>query len=129
MLTPTILVKLKTLYESKYLGEITEEMERVLNDENVSKTTEVIHLGKFKDKFDNYDTFRRRIINFAKVSVISGIFTIFFSIIVLAKVNWLINSNYTCCTYMLGFLGLAVSILTMSYIIIESLGEKSFQGN
>lgn len=124
---PSIVANLKTLHESNYLGGMSEEMKKILQDESVSKTPEFEHLEKIKDKFDNVDVFRRKIICSAKVSAITGIFTIFFSLFVLARANWVIQSNYTCCTYIFGFLGLAASILTMTYIIFLSLGEKIFQ--
>jgi len=122
---PTIAVTLKTLHQSECLGGMQDEMEKILKDTNVKESPEFISLNKMKSIFDNVDLVRSRIIKLTKLSIVSGLTTILFSLVILVFVPY-IKPNIGVVLYILGFSGLVLSIGTMMKVIFSSVNEKNF---
>ncbi len=122
---PTIAVTLKTLHRSECLGGMKEEMEKILNDENVLKSYELKSLTRMKNVFDCVDRVRVTILNYTKFSIITGLFTILFSIVVLIFVP-AINAPTSILLYVIGIIGLLSSMTSMVYVIFVSLKERNY---
>lgn len=121
---PTIAVTLKTLHKSECLGGMLEEMDSILADANVKKAQELKSLTRMRNTFNNIDKTRRQLLFFAKTSIISGIFVIFLSILILPVVQH-INCNQSIILYITGILGTLLSISTMTITVFKSFKEKN----
>ena len=80
---PTIAVTLKTLHRSECIGGMKQEMEKILADPNVQKSAELKSLNRMKMVFTNIDAVRLNILLWTKISMISGLITILFSLSIL----------------------------------------------
>lgn len=121
---PTIAVDLKVLHKSECLGGMLEEMDSILNDSNVKTAPEFKSLSKMRNVFYNIDKKRKQLINFAKISIISGIITIFISIAILPVVPK-ISCLQSQILYTIGLIGTFLSILTMTITILKSFKEQN----
>jgi hypothetical protein len=121
---PTIAVTLKTLHKSECLGGMLYEMDSILNDPNVKKAHERKSLQRMRDTFYKIDKRRKNLLSLAKISIISGILTIFLSILILPIVPT-ITCNQSFILYAIGLTGTVISILTMTITIFKSFKEKN----
>lgn len=121
---PTIAVTLKTLHKSECLGGMLREMDSILEDSNVKKAPELKSLTRMRNTFKNIDKVRKRLLLLAKISIISGIFTIFLSVSILPFVSQ-ISCNQSIILYVIGLLGTLLSIMTMTVTIFKSFQEKN----
>ncbi|MPM90218.1 hypothetical protein SDC9_137336 [bioreactor metagenome] len=122
---PTIAVTLKTLHKSECIGGMEEEMEKIINDPNVQKGYELRNLISMKNIFSNINLVRLRILQKTKISVISGLFTILFSLVIIPIVPW-IESCSSIYIYLIAFIGLTLSISTMAIVIFNCLKERDY---
>jgi hypothetical protein len=122
---PTIAVTLKTLHKSECIGGMKEEMEKIINDPNVQKGYELRSLVSMKNIFSNIDLVRLSILQKTKISIISGLFTILFSLVILPFVPWieLCSSIYI---YLIVFIGLTLSMTTMAIVLFVCLKERNY---
>lgn len=122
---PTIAVTLKTLHKSECIGGMKEEMEKIINDPNVQKGYELRSLVSMKNIFSNIDLIRLSILQKTKISIISGLFTILFSLVILPFVPWieLCSSIYI---YLIAFIGLTLSMTTMAIVLFICLKERNY---
>jgi hypothetical protein len=121
---PTIAVTLKTLHKSECLGGMLKEMDSILEDSNVKKAPELKSLTRMRNTFKNIDKVRKQLLLLAKISIISGIFTIFLSVSILPFVSQ-ISCNQSIILYVIGLLGTLLSIVTMTVTIFKSFREKN----
>lgn len=121
---PTIAVTLKTLHKSECLGGMLVEMDSILGDSNVKKAPELKSLKRMRNTFYNIDKTRRLLLLFAKISIISGVFTIFLSVLILPFVPQ-INCNQSVILYIIGIFGTLLSIITMTITVFKSFKEKN----
>ncbi len=121
---PTIAVDLKTLHRSECLGGMLEEMDKILVNEHVKIAPELKSLTRMRNVFVSIDRRRKMLLKYTKVSIISGVLTIFFSLMILPFVPEIdcITSKYL---YLLGLIGTFVCILTMTITIFKSFKEKN----
>ncbi len=125
---PTIAVTLKTLHKSECIGGMESEMNKIIEDPNVQKSYQLNSLKIMKSIFDKINMIRLRIILWTKISMVSGLLTILFSLLVLTTVPYV--SNYVPVVfYSLGFFGLIFSISTMTWVIFVCLKEKNYLTN
>jgi hypothetical protein len=125
---PTIAVKLKTLHKSECIGGMKKEMEIILIDPNVQKSTEYKSLLQMKMVFTAIDSVRLNILFWTKISVISGLMTIIFSLSVLPFVPWVCDF-ISIILYCTAFFGLIISISFMTKVIFTCLDEKNYLKN
>jgi hypothetical protein len=92
---PTIAETLKTLHKSECIGGMEEEMEKILSDPNVQKSVELKSLFRMKTVFTNINSVRLNILCWTKISMISGLITIVFSLSILPFVPWICKCNST----------------------------------
>lgn len=121
---PTIAVTLKTLHKSECLGGMLDEMDSILNDSNVKNAPELASLTRMRNIFANIDKVRKNLLYLAKISILSGIITIFFSIFILPIVPQ-INCKQSIILYIIGLLGTLISITTMTITIFKSFRERN----
>lgn len=125
---PTIAVTLKTLHKSECIGGMESEMNKIIEDPNVQKSYQLNSLKKMKSIFDKINMIRLRIILWTKISMVSGMLTILFSLVVLTTVPYV--SNYLPVVfYSLGLFGLIFSISAMTWVIFICLKEKNYLTN
>jgi len=122
---PTIAVTLKTLHKSECIGGMEEEMKKIINDPNVQKGYELNSLVSMKEIFSNINLVRLSILRGTKISIISGIFTIIFSITTLSFVPF-INSCSSIYFYSIAFVGLLISMGSMTLVIFYCLKERNY---
>jgi hypothetical protein len=122
---PTIAVTLSTLLDSECIGGMEEEMEKIINDPNVKKAYQLKSLVSMKNIFSNINLVRLNILKNTKISIISGLLTILFSLAVLPNVPWieLCSSIYV---YLIAFIGLTFSMSTMAIVIFICLKERNY---
>lgn len=119
---PTIAVDLKVLHKSECLGGMLDQMDSILNDPNVKTAHEFQSLSKMRNVFYKIDRKRKQLINLAKISMISGIITIFISIAILPIVPE-ISCIQSHILYATGLLGTFISMLTIT--ILKSFKEQN----
>lgn len=120
-----IACNLDTLHKSECLGGMEKEMNNILHDESILKSEELKSLLEQKEAYDNINTIRLHLLRCTKVSIISGLLTIFFSLLILPLVPK-IDACISCMLYSIGFLGFLISIGTMVYVIFASLKERDY---
>ena len=121
---PNIAATLKTLHKSECLGGMLAEMDTILNDMNVKKSSEEKSLKRMRNTFKNIDKVRRQLLLLAKISIISGIFTIFISVLILPYIPK-ISCSQSIVLYVIGITGTLLSIMTMTITIFKSFKEKN----
>jgi hypothetical protein len=121
---PTIAVELKTLHKSECIGGMLEEMDKILENEHVKVAFELKSLKRMRDVFQHIDKRRRQLILLTKASIVSGILTIFLSIVVLTLVPN-INCSQTIYFYSVGIVGTFICVMTMSITIFKSFNERN----
>jgi len=125
---PTIAVTLKTLHRSECIGGMKQEMKKILADPNVQKSAEQKSLNRMKMVFTNIDAVRLNILLWTKISMISGLITILFSLSILHFVPWICGC-ISVALYCTAFFGLFISIGTMSKVILTCLKERNYLTN
>ncbi|OFY17724.1 MAG: hypothetical protein A2W98_08455 [Bacteroidetes bacterium GWF2_33_38] len=125
---PTIAVTLKTLHKSECIGGMEEEMEKILIDLNVQKSAQLKSLNRMKEIFGNVNSARKHILFWTKISIISGLITILFSLSILPFVPHICNST-SIVLYSTAFIGLIISIGAMTKVILSCLKEKKYLTN
>ena len=121
---PSIAVTLKTLHKSECLGGMLQEMDSILNDTNVKNAPELNSLKRMRNVFCNIDKIRSQLLFLARISIISGIITILFSVLILPFVP-VITCDQSIFLYSIGFVGTFLSIITMTITIFISFKEKN----
>ena len=121
---PSIAVTLKTLHKSECLGGMLQEMDSILNDTNVKNAPELNSLKRMRNVFCNIDKIRNQLLFLARISIISGIITILFSVLILPFVP-VITCDQSIFLYSIGFVGTFLSIITMTITIFISFKEKN----
>lgn len=125
---PTIAVTLKTLHKSECIGGMEEEMEKILAEPNVQKSAEQKNLFRMKTVFTNINSVRLNILYWTKISMISGLTTILFSLSILPFVPC-ISDCISTVLYSIAFFGLLISIGSMTKVIFTCLTEKNYIKN
>ncbi len=122
---PEIAVDLKKLRQAECIGGMQEEICKILDDSKLQNDYRFDSTKKMNDLFVHIDNKRISLINLTKISMIFGILTILFSLIVLSNADNICVENYTI-FYILGFIGTIVSIITMTIGIFIAFTEKNF---
>lgn len=125
---PVIAVNLQTLYNSECIGGMEHEMNQILKDPKIQKSHELNSLKKMKCVIDKINMIRLRIIFLTKISMISGLLTIIFSLIVLKGVPY-ISNRISDVLYYFGLFGFIVSISSMTWVIFVCLKERNYLTN
>lgn len=122
---PSIAKNLKVLTSSENTGGMLSELQTILNEPHVLQSGQYKHLHKVSSIFKRVSKVKYRIILFSKISLFSGVLTIIFSLIILAKAT-IINFSTLQYLNIVGLIGLIASISSMVYVIITSLNEDSY---
>jgi len=122
---PAMAVDLKNLRDAECLGGIEDEMNQILEKELVKNDYRYKSLLSMRDTFISVDKKRISMLNWTKTSIISGILTIFYSILILSIVPDITHDKILF-IYILGFIGCGISIVAMTIGILITFHEKNY---
>ncbi len=125
--SPTIAIELKILHKSECIGGMEEEMKKIIAHPSVKNSAELTSLNRMREIFNNINAIRIKILFWTKVSMTSGLITIIFSLIILPLVPWICCFSYV--IYSIAFVGLAIAISSMMWVILTCLKEKNYLTN
>jgi hypothetical protein len=117
---PTVAVKLKTLRMSESTDGIVEEINIILNDEKVKQISQYNSLKNWASIIQKVEKIKRRIKTLAQTSIIVGVCTIIFSIVILS-LNHLLCKSFAVLFMNISVVLTVISITTMTWSIILSL--------
>lgn len=117
---------LKQVQELETFTRVGKLMNQIINNPYVQSDPEkCINLHLVRQNYMLIVISRKRILNLTKVSILSGIITIFYSLLVLSCVS-LITYPLFYIIYSIGFFGVFLTIIIMVYIIFYSLGDMNY---
>lgn len=125
--TPIISVKLKTLHQSECIGGMQEEMEKILENKEVTQSAQFKALQQMKSIFDKVNHERKKFIELSKLSIIIGVITIIICLLLLPFIT-----SFVCHNYLIGFFcstafaGSLSTICIMLRAILLSFKEKDY---
>lgn len=115
-------INLVNLHRAECLDGMTNEMNKILDDPIVKGNIILKDIIRIPSIFNDLEVRRINIIRLAKISMLTGVPTILYSIIVLAIVPEVICLNKA--LYIIGIAGLTTSIFFMMKTIIISLSSE-----
>ncbi|NOU18786.1 MAG: hypothetical protein HOO91_14615 [Bacteroidales bacterium] len=119
---PSIAADLKTLRLAESTAGMLDEIVYILNDEQVKKIHQYKSLQRWKTIIEKIDILKNKIKILSITSIIIGVLTIIYSIIILS-ITHLINKSDFQIIIMVGISFAGLSILIMAYCIILSFIE------
>jgi hypothetical protein len=119
---PSIAVNLKTLRQAESTAGMLDEINYILNDEQVKKIYQFKSLQSWKTIIEKIEKVKSIIKGLATASIIIGVITIIYSIIILSTSHMISGAAFKI-VMIFGISSASLSILLMAYSIVLSLRE------
>jgi hypothetical protein len=117
---PTVAVKLKTLRMSESTVGMVEEINTILKDEKVKQIPQYVSLKNWASVIQKVEMIKQRIKTLAITSIIVGVCTIIYSILILS-ITYSLSKNCAVQFMNISIIFTAISIATMTWSILLSL--------